>query len=94
VGLAIVGPFALGVGVVHDAHETRAGTRRRVLQHLVVAIRVAEREDRPLADEAVDADRLAGAVVDVLDLLLTSVMPYWSAWSSASTSGLRRNSRS
>ena len=37
-------------------------------EHLQVAVGVAEGEDRPAADEAVDADRLAGAVVDELDL--------------------------
>jgi hypothetical protein len=38
------------------------------LQHLVVAVGVAEGQDGPAADEAVDADRLAGPVVDELDL--------------------------
>ena len=41
---------------------------RGVLQHLQVTIRVAERHDRPAADEAVDAHRLARSVVDEFDL--------------------------
>ena len=34
------------------------------LEHLLVAIGVAERQQRPPPDEALDADRLAGAVID------------------------------
>ena len=65
---AVVGPLALGVGVVDDGHEAGAAARGRVLQHLQVAIGVAEGEDRAAADEAVDADWLSGPVVDELDL--------------------------
>src|SRR5262245_43787316 len=67
-GVAVVGVFALGIGVVHDAHETRARAARGIFKHLLVAIGVAEGEDRATADEAVDADRLAVSVVDELDL--------------------------
>src|SRR5882672_3057698 len=41
----VVGPFALGIGVVHEPHETRAATICGPLQHLLVAIGVAEGED-------------------------------------------------
>jgi hypothetical protein len=37
-------------------------------QHPLIAVGVAERQDRAPPDEAVDADRLAGAVIDKLDL--------------------------
>ena len=66
--LPVVGVFALGIGVMDDAGEARAGPCRRPLQHLQIAVGIAEREDRPPADEAVDADRLARPVVDELDL--------------------------
>jgi hypothetical protein len=42
--------FALCVGVVNDAGETRARTCRRPLQHLQVAIGVAERKNRAPAE--------------------------------------------
>src|SRR5262245_15457664 len=57
--IAVIGVFALGIGVVHDAHETRAGMGGSPLQHLQVAIRVAEGENRVTPDETIDADRLA-----------------------------------
>src|SRR6188508_2350037 len=66
--LAVVGELAHGIGVMDEAHEARAGTARGILQHLLVAVGVAEGEDRAAADEAVDADRLARPVVDELDL--------------------------
>ena len=56
---AVVGPFALGVGVVDEPHEARARSGRGPLEHLLIAVGVAEGEDRAAADEAVDADRLA-----------------------------------
>ena len=68
VAVAVVGPFALGIGVVHDQTEARPVARGGPLQHLQIAVGVAERHDRAAADEPVDADRLAGAVVDELDL--------------------------
>ena len=37
-------------------------------QHLQVAVGVTERGDWPAANEPVDADRLAGVVVDEVDL--------------------------
>src|SRR5215468_1732738 len=66
--LPVVGVLAGVIGVVHDAGEAGALPRRGPLQHLPVAVGVAEGEDRPPADEAVDADRLARAVVDELVL--------------------------
>src|SRR4030095_11504913 len=63
-GLAIVRPLPRCVGVADQPHEsgTVAGGP---LQHLLVAVGVAEREDRPAPDEAMDADRLSGLVVDM-----------------------------
>src|SRR5262245_6164667 len=66
--LAIVRPLALGVRVMDDAHEPRTGTGGRPLQHLVIAVRVAEREYGTMTDELVDAGGLAWAVVDEIDL--------------------------
>ena len=61
----VVGPLALGVGVVHEAHEARTATRDRPLQHLVVTVGVAESEQRPLANIFVNTDQ-AGAPGRVL----------------------------
>ena len=41
---------------------------RRPLEHLEVAVGVAEGDDRPPADDLMDAHRLAGLVVDEIDL--------------------------
>jgi hypothetical protein len=65
--IAVVGVFTLGVGVMHKACKAGARAGHRPLQHLQVAVGVAESEDRAAADEAIDADRLARAVVDELD---------------------------
>ena len=43
---AVVGELAPGVVVPEEEPEARAGTGRRPLEHLEVAVRVAEREDR------------------------------------------------
>ena len=67
-GLAVVGVFAFRIGMVHDQAEARAAAERGLLQHLEIAVGVAERRDRPAADVLVDADRLAGLVVDEIDL--------------------------
>jgi hypothetical protein len=56
---AVVGPLAVGVGVVDVQAEARAGDGGRPLQHLEVAVRVAERRDRPPADVHLDADEFA-----------------------------------
>src|SRR3954447_6515043 len=52
---------------MHDPHKTRATSCCCPLQHLKIAVRVAESEDRTAADEVVDADWLAGAAVDEID---------------------------
>ena len=67
--VAVVGPFALGVGVVDDEAEARRRCRRSVhCEHLQVAVGVAEGGDRAAADVLLDADGLAGLVVDEVDL--------------------------
>jgi len=53
---------------MHEAREARTAAGRGPLQHRKIAVGIAEREDRPPSDKAVDADRLAGAVIDKLDL--------------------------
>ena len=57
--LAVVSPLAYGVGVVDEAHEPRALAGRRPLEHLVVAVGVAEGAQGPSADELLEGDRLA-----------------------------------
>ena len=63
-GLTIVGPFALSIGVVYENAKTGSVTGGRPLEHLEVAVGVAEGGDRPAADVRVDADWLAFFVVD------------------------------
>ena len=46
----------------------RVAAGGRPLEHLEVAVGVAEGDDRAAADELLDADRLAGLVVDEVDL--------------------------
>src|SRR5262249_9450731 len=64
----IVGPPACGIGVRDEANEALPAPRRRPLEHLLIAVGVAEGEDRTPADEPVDADRLTRLVVDEVDL--------------------------
>src|SRR5690349_3462313 len=64
---AVVCVFAHGVRVVNDDTQSRTGSRRRPFEHLEVAIGVAERRDRPAADLLLNADGLAGFVVDQVD---------------------------
>jgi hypothetical protein len=54
IGFAIVGPFAVRIGVMHKAHEAQANTRRRPFEHLLVAVGIAKGENRTPADEFVD----------------------------------------
>src|SRR5260221_2715716 len=61
---AVVGPFAAGVVVVNVEAETRALAGGGPLQHLQVAVRIAERRDGPAADEFLDAEGFALLVVD------------------------------
>src|SRR5262245_26682051 len=48
--LPVVSDLALAVVVQHQQCQTRAAAAHRVLQHLPVAVGVAERQDRPPAD--------------------------------------------
>lgn len=57
--LSIVGIFAFGIGVVNDRAEAGAAADRRPLQHLEIAVRIAERSDRPAADGLIDCNRRA-----------------------------------
>ena len=41
-GRAVAGPFALGIGVMHIEAEARFRTGTGPLQHLQIAIRIAE----------------------------------------------------
>ena len=45
---------------MHEQREMRVRAGGGVLEHLLVAVGIAEGEDRPAADVAIDADRLAG----------------------------------
>src|SRR5262245_58976107 len=68
--LAVVGELALGVVVAHDQHQPSALPGLRELQHLQVAVGIAERGDRAPPDGAVDAHRLSRPVVDEGELRL------------------------
>ena len=59
VRLTVIGPLAVGIGVMDEQAEARALAGGRPLQHLQVAVGVAERGDRAAADVLVDADGLA-----------------------------------
>ena len=68
VRVAIVGPLALGVGVVDEQRRRRGPLPAAVhCEHLQVAVGVAEGRDRPAADEVLDPDGLAVLVVDEVD---------------------------
>src|SRR5215510_4773599 len=60
--VAVICVFALGIGVMHDSHEARSGMGGSALQHLQIAIRISERENRVTPDETIDADRLARTI--------------------------------
>src|SRR5262245_8555122 len=64
VGLAIVSPFALSVRVMNNQTEACSVPGRGPLQHLMIAIGVAERGDGSSSNVALDANRLAFLVVD------------------------------
>src|SRR4029434_5780161 len=57
-----VGVFAPLIVVQHQHHQFRSIAGTRVLEHLLVARRVAERRIRPAADHQVNAFGLAGVV--------------------------------
>jgi hypothetical protein len=59
--LPVISPFPLRIAVMHDPHQTRAIAGGSPFQHLLVAVGIAECKDRTLADETIDAHRLAGA---------------------------------
>src|SRR4029450_2005459 len=54
VGFAVVGPLAVSVGVVDDEAEARTAARGRPLQHLQVAVGVAEGGDGAASYMALD----------------------------------------
>src|SRR5688572_29272007 len=68
VRLAVVGPFPFGVGVVNVETETRAAAGGGPLEHLEVAIGIAEGGDGTAADVMLDGGRFAGFVVDEVKL--------------------------
>src|SRR5712672_2189343 len=55
--LPVVGIFAFGIGVVNDGAEAYAAADPP-LQHIEIAVGIAERSDRPAADSFVDCNRL------------------------------------
>ena len=63
-GGPVISPFALGIGVVDERHEAGPAARRRPLEHLVVAVGVAEGGDGAPPDLRMDADGLPGLVVN------------------------------
>ena len=66
-GLTVVGPFPPGIGVVHQQGKMSAFPGIGPLEHLQVAVGVAERGDRTAPDVLVDGNRLALLVVDEVD---------------------------
>ena len=62
--MPVVGELALGVGVMHEQAQKRGLPPRPQSQHRLIAVGIAEGEDRSPADETVDADRLDLAVVE------------------------------
>lgn len=67
-GLAVVGPFAHGIGVMNDEGKTRTCATSGPLQHLEVAVRIAKGRNGAAADMMIDPDWLAGFVVDEVQL--------------------------
>jgi hypothetical protein len=66
--LAVVGIFPLRIGMMHHDTKPALAGLGRPLQHLEITIRVPEGRNRPAADLLVDADGLAGAIVDEVHL--------------------------
>ena len=58
--VAVIGVFAFPIGVMDDQPETAAACQSGPLEHLKIAIGIAECGDRAPPDVLVDADRLAG----------------------------------
>ena len=67
---AVVSPFTIGIGVMHNTHETGAVSRSRPFQHLLIAVGVAKGEDGSAADEGIDPFRFTRPVIDEQDLRL------------------------
>ena len=63
-GIAVISPFSVAIGMVNVEGESRPRSGRGPLQHLQVAIRVAESGDGAAADVLVDPNRLASLVVN------------------------------
>src|SRR5262245_41958866 len=55
---------------MHQTHEARAASRGGPFQHLLVAVGIAECEDRPPPDKTINPHRFPRTVVDKLDLVL------------------------
>src|SRR3977135_1813788 len=55
---------------MNETHETRAASRRRPFEHLLVAIGVAKGEDGPASNSLFDPFRFAWPVIDEQDLRL------------------------
>src|SRR5690242_9352230 len=98
--MAIVSVFALGVGVVDNQADaslrTAFGAFCGPLKHLQVAVRIAKGEYRVPPDEPVDANRLAGTIVNELDLSLfekqgLAVIPFVFDDAAAANDLLRRD---
>ena len=60
--------LACGVAVVNKDHQAKPGTTGGPLQHLQVAVGVAEGGDWPLTDELLDGGGLALFVVEEVEL--------------------------
>jgi hypothetical protein len=68
VRITVVGPFALGIGVMDVETEARARASSGPLEHLQVAVRIAEGGDGAAANMHVDANGLARLVVNEVQL--------------------------
>ena len=71
-GVAIVGPLAFCIGMVHKQAKTGSVTGSCPLQDLQVTIGVAKRRDWSSPNVAVDADGLANVVVDEVNFRETN----------------------
>src|ERR1700674_1430927 len=68
IGVPVIGVFAHRVGMMHEPHEAEVLADSSPFQHLLVAVGIAEGEDRLAPDEMVDAFGLPRPVVDEQDL--------------------------
>jgi hypothetical protein len=65
--LAIGGPFPLTVGTMNGETESRPRTSAGPLEHLQIAVRIAECGDGTAADEFLNTDSLAILIVNTID---------------------------